>query len=194
MIALACSKCSITEFLLNAGLICAIQTDHHTHSAAVETSTSPEVEGVTKVILLPFTHHTSLIARPCDRVRPGNEAITLSMSLKCKILSGYCQYILKILSVLLLSVYFKIYFRILSICLRIPSIRLRIPSICLRISSVCLRISSVCLRILSACRRILSVYKLSVFQLTVGGGGLEIVAVVLGDRGLLLGVWPLERL
>ena len=31
-------------------------------------------------------------------------------------------------------------------------------------------------------------------QLTVGGGGLEIVAVVLGDRGLLLGVWPLERL
>ena len=40
----------------------------------------------------------------------------------------------------------------------------------------------------------MSVYKLSVFQLTVGGGGLEIVAVVLGDRGLLLGVWPLERL
>ena len=31
-------------------------------------------------------------------------------------------------------------------------------------------------------------------ELTVGGGGLEIVAVVLGDRGLLLGVWPLERL
>ena len=31
-------------------------------------------------------------------------------------------------------------------------------------------------------------------ELTVGGGGLEIVVVVLGDRGLLLGVWPLERL
>ena len=31
-------------------------------------------------------------------------------------------------------------------------------------------------------------------QLTVGGRGLEIVVVVLGDRGLLLGVWPLERL
>ena len=67
-------------------------------------------------------------------------------------------------------------------------------STCLRILSVCLRILSVCLRILSICVRILSEYKLSVSQLTVGGGGLEIVAVVLGDRGLLLGVWPLERL
>ena len=64
----------------------------------METSTSPKVEGVTKVILLPFTHHTSLIARPCDRVRPGNEAITLSVSLKCKILSVHLR---------ILSVYFK---------------------------------------------------------------------------------------
>ena len=41
-----------------------------------------------KVILLQFCTQTSLIPRLCDRVRPGNEAITAY----CQYVSGYCQY------------------------------------------------------------------------------------------------------
>ena len=131
------------------------------------TSTSPEVE----VILLPFTHHTSLIPRPCDRVRPGNEAnavlICLSSTRYCQYVSGYCQCV---------SGYCQYVSGYCQYCLRILSVHLRILSVCLGMLSVRLGI----------------LYPVS--QLTVGGGGLEIVAVVLGDRGLLLGVWPLERL